>query len=137
MAESSTFSNAILDARQLERIEAVHRGYLFQHLYAVACLFLAAKAGATAVVAEHDEDVEIVLPGRRLYVQIKTRSQGLIASDISGALTRFDALRKEHQTGTRKGIASFVIAANAAPGPKLSAGDCRQSVASGCHCILA
>jgi hypothetical protein len=27
-----------LDPRQLERIQAVHRGFLYQHLYAAACL---------------------------------------------------------------------------------------------------
>jgi hypothetical protein len=54
----------VLDSRQLERIEAVHRGFLFQHLYAAACLLMAAKAGATGIIVERDEDVEIVLPGR-------------------------------------------------------------------------
>jgi hypothetical protein len=68
----------VLDSRQLERIEAVHRGFLFQHLYAAACLFMAAKAGATEIIVEHDEDVEIVLPGRRLYVQVKTRREPLV-----------------------------------------------------------
>jgi len=28
----------VLDQTQLRRIEAVHRGFLFQHLFAVACL---------------------------------------------------------------------------------------------------
>jgi len=29
---------SVLDPRQLERIQSVHRGFLYQHLYAVACL---------------------------------------------------------------------------------------------------
>lgn len=45
---------AALDSRQVVRIEAVHRGFLYQHLYAAACLFGAAKSGATKVVVEHD-----------------------------------------------------------------------------------
>ena len=45
-----------LDRRQLARIEAVHRGFLYQHLYAVACLFRASSAGVTHIVVENDED---------------------------------------------------------------------------------
>ena len=110
----------VLDPRQLVRIEAVHRGYLYQHLYAVACLFLAANAGATKVVVEGDEDVEIVFPERRLYVQVKTRRGPLVYSDIAGALERFATIRKLHQSHERPGAASFVIAANAALGPELA-----------------
>ena len=33
-----------VDARQIKRIEAVHGGFPYQRLYAVGCLFLAAKA---------------------------------------------------------------------------------------------
>lgn len=111
----------VLDSAQLARIESVHRGFLFQHLYTAVCLFLAAKAAAIEIVVEHDEDVEIVLPDRRVYVQVKTRKAPLVYSDIEGAMLRFDELRKEHETGARKGGASFVIAANVAPGPQLSA----------------
>src|SRR5262249_36096797 len=46
----------VLDPTQLRRIEAVHRGFLHQHLYAAGCLMLAAAADASAVVAEADED---------------------------------------------------------------------------------
>ncbi|HEV2160445.1 SEC-C metal-binding domain-containing protein [Bradyrhizobium sp.] len=119
MTQSSPTSS-VLDSQQLERIEAVHRGFLFQHLYAVACLFLASGAGATDIIVERDEDVEIVLPGRRLYVQVKTRREPLVYSDIEGAVLRFDALRKEHDSGARKGGASFFIATNAELSPSLS-----------------
>ena len=35
--------DAVLDPAQLKRIESVHKGFLYQHLYAVGCLFLAPK----------------------------------------------------------------------------------------------
>lgn len=63
-----------LDPRQLARIEAVHGGFLYQHLYAAACLFHAARAGVTHMVVENDEDVELVRPQQRIYAQIKMRS---------------------------------------------------------------
>ena len=47
----------ILDPAQLIRIEAVHRGYLFQHLFAVECLLSASSLFATSVSVETDEDV--------------------------------------------------------------------------------
>ena len=108
-----------LDANQLRRIESVHRGYLYQHLYAVSCLFLAQRAGATTVIVERDEDIEIVLPDRLLYVQIKTRSNPLTWSDIESSMKRFDALREQHSTGNRRGSAVFVVAANIGVGPAL------------------
>ena len=101
-----------LDARQLARIEAVHRGFLYQHLYAAACLFRAASTGVTHIVVENDEDVEVVLPDTRIYAQIKTRGSRLIFSDIEGALTRFDEIRAEHVAGRRSGAYQFVIVSN-------------------------
>ncbi len=109
-----------LDARQLARIEAVHRGFLYQHLYAAACLFRAANSGVTHVVVENDEDVELVFPERRVYAQIKTRGSRLIFSDIESALTRFDQIRAEHVEGRRSGACQFVIVSNTAPGPNLA-----------------
>ena len=111
----------VLDSAQLRRIENVHRGFLYQHLYAVACLLKAQGAGASSIVVEHDEDVEVVLGDRRIYVQVKTRSAALTQGDIDGALDRFAALRAEHAEGRRYGAARFVIGANVAPGPALLA----------------
>jgi len=108
-----------LDSRQLTRIEAVHRGFLYQHLYAVACLFQAAIAGVTHVVVENDEDVELVLPDKRIYAQIKTRGSHLIFSDIDGAIARFDSIRTEHVEGRRSGASQFAVVSNSAPGPEL------------------
>jgi hypothetical protein len=52
----------VLDPKQLKRIESIHRGFLYQHLYTAGCLLLAAGADASAVVVEADEDIEIVCP---------------------------------------------------------------------------
>ncbi len=109
----------VLDAAQLIRIEAVHRGFLYQHLYAVGCLLLAQAAGVDVVMVELDEDIELITEQGRIYVQVKTRSRPIIPSDISGALERFDDLRNEYAEGKRKGEASFVIVANQAPSVKL------------------
>jgi hypothetical protein len=107
-----------LDPRQLERIQAVHRGFLYQHLYAVACLLGVGASGAISVRVETDEDVEVELPDRHIYVQVKTRVGALVFSDISGALDRFAALRTEHEAGRRKGRPVFVIASNKRAGPR-------------------
>jgi len=72
----------ILDLTQLTRIEAVHRGYLFQHLFAVECLLSVASLSATSVSIETDEDVEVQLEGERIYVQVKHRQGALAWDDI-------------------------------------------------------
>ena len=97
------------------QIEAVHRGFLYQHLYAANCLLLAARAGVSSIAVERDEDVEIVHPERRVYVQVKSRQHALSSGDIDGALERFATLRREHHEGRRDGAPLFVIASNAAP----------------------
>lgn len=109
----------VLDKRQSELIESVHRGFLYQHLYAVGCLLLASSENVSSVVVERDEDIEIV-SGNRIYIQVKTRSAPIIPSDINGALKRFNDLRAEHNTNQRFGRASFVIVTNQSPGPKLA-----------------
>lgn len=109
----------VLDPAQLVRIEAVHRGFLYQHLYTVGCLLLAQRAGIDDVTVELDEDIELNAEQSHTYVQVKTRVKPLILSDVSGALERFSELRREHTSGNRKGPASFVIVANQVPGPQL------------------
>ncbi len=121
MKNMPTIETFNLDYRQLARIEAVHRGFLYQHLYAGACLFRAGIAGVTHIVVENDEDVELVLADKRIYAQIKMRASHLIVSDIDGALTRFNAIRTEHVEGRRSGACQFVVVSNSAPGPELSA----------------
>lgn len=111
-----------LDPRQVARIESVHRGFLYQHLYAAGCLLLAGQQGVRSVTVELDEDVEVELDGGpRLYVQIKTRSSHLVLSDIAGALKRLEQIRLKHREGRRSGAASFLIVANVAPGRELQA----------------
>lgn len=105
----------VLDAKQLISIEAVHRGFLYQHLYAAMCLLMAGAAGVEQIIVEGDEDVELVLPARRIYIQIKTRVDTLAPGDVSAALERFDDIRKEHAEGRRTGEAVFVIVTNAPP----------------------
>lgn len=117
---NETDTVAVIDARQLTRIEAVHRGFLYQHLYAAICLLKAGSAGVLRIVVERDEDVELVLADRRVYVQIKTRIGTLAPGDVSDALDRFEEIRAEHAAGRRTGAASFVIASNAPPSPSLA-----------------
>lgn len=109
-----------LDPAQEIRIEAVHRGFLYQHLYAAACLLTAGQTGATSVVVERDEDIELVTPAGRTYIQVKTRGQAIMPADIKSALERFDALRQEHAQGRRSGRATFVVVVNRALGPTLA-----------------
>ncbi len=116
----SRSGNNVLDPVQLLRIEAVHRGYLFQHLYAVQCLLSAETIAAREIAVESDEDVEIQLDGVRLYVQVKHRKDALAWDDIEGAMSRFADLRASHERSERQGAARFVIVSNAGPnGPLL------------------
>src|SRR3546814_19469118 len=75
---------SVIDEKQLIRIEAVHRGFLYQHLYGVICLLLAGAAGAARIVVEGDEDIEIIIPDVRFSVQVKTRNGTLSVRGISG-----------------------------------------------------
>lgn len=86
-----------MDARQLKLVESVHRGFLYQHLYAVGCLLRLRPAGADCVVVEHDEDVEVIFGDRHLYVQVKTRQNVLQWGDIQPALERVRLLQLEHE----------------------------------------
>lgn len=97
----------------------MHRGFLYQHLYAVGCLLRMASACADAVVVERDEDIEVVLPDRHVYVQVKTRANTLEWSDLRDAVDRFTRVRQEHSQGRRSGSPRLVVASNAAPGAPL------------------
>lgn len=121
MRASMPRESRVLDPAQLTRIESVHRGFLYQHLFAIGCLLRAARAGALAVTVEADEDIEIVFERCHLYLQVKTRNKPLIHSDIKDALDRFARIRSEHKKGRRSGACEFKIIANVAPGPDLGA----------------
>ena len=84
------------------------------------CLLRAGSAGVKHIVVENDEDVELILPGKRIYAQIKMRSSQLISSDINGALERFDTIRLEHIGDRRSGNAEFAIVSNSPPGSELA-----------------
>jgi len=112
--QSSNMSDSpeVLDPAQLRRIEFVHQGFLYQHLYAVGCLLLAAASDVREVLVELDEDIELRLDSGRTYVQVKTRSHPIMPGDVAGALERFDLIKEEHTVGRRHGEARFVIVAN-------------------------
>ncbi|MFB4427020.1 hypothetical protein C5F59_038840 [Streptomyces sp. QL37] len=113
--------DTVIDADQLVRITSLHRGFLYQHLYAAACLLRFTTAGMYRLLVERDEDLEAVLPGRHLYLQVKTRSRPLQWGDVSGAVDGFAAVRARHSEGKRAGQPQLVIVANVPPGPQLAA----------------
>lgn len=112
--------DTVIDADQLVRITSLHRGFLYQHLYAAACLLRFTTAGMNRLLVERDEDLEAVLPGRHLYLQVKTRSRPLRWGDVSGAVDGFAAVRARHSEGKRAGQPQLVIVANVPPGPQLA-----------------
>jgi hypothetical protein len=120
MPQVSETTPPVLDARQLVRIESTHRGFLYQHLFAVACLLEARRLGLKSLLMERDEDVELVTTGLRTYVQVKKRAEPLAPSDISDAVERFAKLRQVHADGTRSGGAEFWIVSNSNPSESLS-----------------
>ncbi|MCV0398187.1 MAG: SEC-C domain-containing protein [Rhizobiaceae bacterium] len=121
MIEPARQGTSVLDPAQLVRIEAVHRGFLFQHLYTVQCLLSAAALSVRSVEVESDEDVEVQFEGRRIYVQVKHRKEPLAWNDIEEAVERFAELRAAHQRGERSGEPAFLIISNAAPNGPLAA----------------
>jgi Cap4-like dsDNA endonuclease family protein/AAA domain-containing protein len=94
-------------------IEAVHRGFLYQHLYGVGCILLArSQPSILEVATERDEDLEIVSQGGHSYVQVKTRSERLQLWEMSATLDRFLHIREEHKAGQRQGEPKFFIVCN-------------------------
>lgn len=111
----------VLDPQQLVRIEAMHGGYGYQHLYGVACLLSMGATFTDLVIIEHDEDIELVRADTHIYIQVKTRNHPLRPSDVDAALQRFAVLRDEHAQGRRSGAAWFAVVSNVEPGPALRA----------------
>ncbi len=104
---------------QQRQIESIHGGFLYQHLFASACLLTADAQCIDVVVVEADEDIEVCRRNSRFYLQIKTRSERLVPSDVADYLVRFSRLRAEHTSGQRAGTALFCFISNQPPGPKL------------------
>ena len=113
------FIPKVMDPVQLKRIEAVHRGFLYQHLYAVACLLNLGVRDEGAIRVEGDEDVEVITNDEIIFVQVKTRSRQLIYSDISSALERFEKLRSHISQATPDKALRFVFVSNEKPGAYL------------------
>lgn len=107
---------AVVDPKQLKRIENVHRGFFYQHLYAVGCMLLAAKGGVEYISVERDEDIEVISAKSHIYIQIKTRKESLIESDIRGSLELFEEIKEKHSRGDRSLSPFLVIVSNVEPG---------------------
>ncbi len=114
-----TLLPTVIDPEQLRRIERTHRGFFYQHLFAVGCLLLAQRSGVTKLAVERDEDLELELSDARLYVQVKTRSNHLEWSDIVSTLENFSLIRAEHLRKARSGTPAFYIVCNAPSAPTL------------------
>ena len=111
----------VLDPAQLNRIESVHRGFLYQHLYAVGCMFVAAKAAVTRLLIETDEDLQLDREKGATYVQVKLRRDALQTADVTDALERFASIRRLHAARSRPGQAAFAIVASSRPSASLQA----------------
>lgn len=108
-----------LDPGQVNRITAVHNGFLYQHLYGVACLLTIVREAGGTLIVERDEDLEIRLPGEAPYIQVKLRNRPLQMSDIAGSIEQFASIRKEHSEGRREGTPHLRIITNTELGPGL------------------
>ena len=110
----------VLNEAQLRRIENVHGGFLYQHLYTVALMLSRPGLDWAEIAVERDEDIEVQLAEQRLYLQVKKRSGNLTFGDIEDVLERFREIAHEHDAGRRPGIPIAWIISNAEPGPDLS-----------------
>ncbi|WP_343566215.1 hypothetical protein [Sphingobacterium sp.] len=112
-------NNKLIDALQLIRIEAVHRGFFYQNLYATLCLLSFRGGKGIVLKVEMDEDIEIVIGNEIYYLQVKTRSKQLQRKDIESTISRFSLIRQEHIAGVRSRKPIFVIISNQEPAPRL------------------
>ena len=117
---SSGISTEVIDPVQLKRIESVHRGFLYQHLYAVGCMIKLASIEAGFVAVERDEDIEIEDGDKIAFIQVKTRTAVLVQSDISNSLELFDKLTQQYAKTSPLKSVSFAVVSNVAPGPRLA-----------------
>ena len=96
----------------------MHQGFLYQHLYAVACLFNLRASTDGAVLVEMDEDVEIRAGGQVTFVQVKTRNRPLSNTDIAKTLENFSEIRSRGKIKSDKTM-QFAIVSNAEPNENL------------------
>ncbi|OKI32176.1 hypothetical protein A6A29_21805 [Streptomyces sp. TSRI0281] len=90
----------------------MHRGFTYQHLYAVGCLLRLRAAEGRCLRVERDEDVEIECDDRWLYLQVKTRQDNLTWGDVEGAVDQFRSVRDEHTAGRRAGTPYLIVVTN-------------------------
>ena len=109
-----------LNPQQLKRIESIHGGFLYQHLFTVGCILLAPGSQVRSIQPERDEDIELTFDDRRVYIQAKKRANNLQHSDIKETLGRFDDIRNAHSTGERSGGCEFWIVSNVSPSTTLA-----------------
>jgi hypothetical protein len=110
----------VIDPAQLKRIESVHRGFLYQHLYAVGCMIKLASTEAGQVAVERDEDIEISDDNKIVFIQVKTRTTPLISSHITKSLQLFEQLRQKYSEKSPGKSVNFSIVSNIRPGPTLA-----------------
>ena len=121
MARNHNFGNRlVVDKLQIGRVESIHRGFLYQHLYAVGCILNLMSLERGYVAVERDEDVELVTDTDTCLVQVKTRSRPLQIGDIDDTLERFSKLRGSHDASFAKRTIRFAIVSNVKPGPALA-----------------
>ena len=121
MARNHNFGNRpVVDKLQIGRVESIHRGFLYQHLYAVGCILNLMSLERGHVAVERDEDVELVTDSVISFVQVKTRSRPLQPGDIDDTMERFAKLRDSHNASSGKKNIRFAIVSNVQPGPALA-----------------
>jgi hypothetical protein len=109
-----------VDPRQVQRITALHEGFLYQHLYAAACILTVGRQEGVSLIIERDEDIEFAGSGTRVYIQVKTRNRPLRPADIEGSLEQFESIRELHKQGARSGSPRLMIVTNTGIGPTLA-----------------
>ena len=96
----------------------MHRGFLYQHLYAVGCLINLMSVQDGLVAVERNEDIEIIADTGISFVQVKTRDRPIRHSDIETTLKRFSDLRVRYN-GSSATALRFAIVSNAEPSSNL------------------
>lgn len=105
-------SNPPIDSTELARVEGMHGGNLYQHLYSVACMLLSQANEIEGIRIDFDEDIEIIRQNESYYIQVKTRNRNISPNDVDSSLQRFEKIDSLHQSGQRHGKALFFIAGN-------------------------
>jgi hypothetical protein len=65
-SQASVLGDLGVDSDRLVSITSLHRGFLYQHLYAAPCLPRFKAAGMLKLPVEREEGLESVLPGHHL-----------------------------------------------------------------------